>query len=167
MQPVLPSEARDLRTSNRVPAASRQTGFGLLELMIVVGIVGILAVVAIPVYMDYTIRARLTEIWVVTGNLHDQLHEFCVNMGHLPDDAAQVGSSTSAGQSDYISLLTYDRDVSDDSKAQVHIDLTNLGDLLEGEELHFNAECLPQGMVWDVTHTWTPDKARLLPADFR
>ncbi|WP_368166022.1 prepilin-type N-terminal cleavage/methylation domain-containing protein [Aeromonas sp. R9-1] len=54
----------------------KQTGFTLIELMIVVAIVAILAAVALPAYQNYTKKAKMTEVASASGAIKTQI-EIC------------------------------------------------------------------------------------------
>jgi type IV pilus assembly protein PilA len=72
-------------------AASRQNGFTLIELMIVVAIIGILAAIAIPAYQDFTIRAQVTEGLNMAAHAKTPIMDAFLSSGEAPVDRAAAG----------------------------------------------------------------------------
>ncbi|MFB2863741.1 MAG: pilin [Aeromonas jandaei] len=61
----------------------KQSGFTLIELMIVVAIVAILAAVALPAYQNYTKKAKFTEVVSATGAAKTAVEICYSNLGTI------------------------------------------------------------------------------------
>lgn len=68
-----------------------QKGFTLIELMIVIAIIGILAVIALPAYQDYTARAQVSEAITLMEGQKSAIVEYYADKGKWPTSNKEAG----------------------------------------------------------------------------
>ncbi|MCU7941906.1 MAG: pilin [Candidatus Thiodiazotropha sp. (ex Cardiolucina cf. quadrata)] len=82
----------------------KQSGFTLIELMIVVAIIGILAAIALPAYTDFTTRSKVSELIVAADKCKTSVVEYFQTLDStLPANTASAGCATQSTQ--YVTSL--------------------------------------------------------------
>ena len=81
----------DLRIMKKIK--KNQTGFTLIELMIVIAILGILASIAIPAYKDYAVRAKISEAIRVASPYITAYGAYVWETSSIPTNRSATGAS--------------------------------------------------------------------------
>ncbi len=66
----------------------RNSGFSLVELMIVIVIIGVLAAVAVPIYNNNVTKAKMSEADATLGSIRTQLRVYYGENGDYPTVAS-------------------------------------------------------------------------------
>jgi len=74
------------------------SGFTLIELMIVVAIVGVLSAIALPTYANYLVRSKTSEAVAAVAACKTSYAEYVSTKNAFPADAETAGCSNTASQ---------------------------------------------------------------------
>lgn len=142
-----------------------QSGFTLIELMIVVAIIGILAAVAIPAYQDYTIRAKVTEAMSIASQAKTAVSEYYVSQGSMPATQTTAGlDAATTYATDIVKSMTYSK--TSDTVGVITMAILPLGgDTADGDNFTLTGTGSATGVTWDCA-AGSLD-AKYLPANCR
>lgn len=75
----------------RTPRLAENCGFTLIELMVVIAIIGTLAAIAIPNFLSYRERAKVTVAITEIKGIERDITAFEANIGRLPVSLVEAG----------------------------------------------------------------------------
>jgi type IV pilus assembly protein PilA len=132
----------------------QQSGFTLIELMIVVAIIGILAAIALPAYQNYITKSKLVEVTTLLDALKGPVTEAWASdhtSGDFPLDANSPISESAPTNAKYVEDVYYNATTDQSGQVGIVIKLKGTGEtLIDGKYLGL----FGQGNA-DGTVTWS------------
>ena len=141
---------------------TRQQGFTLVELMVVIVIIGILAAIAIPQFANYAARTKVASVSVYQSAVRTDVTDFYAAEGELPDTLAELASIPSAINHDFIKTIAVSGTPKSDVSVVYTLDETKVGAGMTTAAAKVEYKGTVQG---DGSIAWTCDGAKTTVED--
>lgn len=144
---------------------NKQSGFTLIELMIVVAIIGILASLAFPAYQSFTVRAKLIEILRFSDAAKTYLWEEYFTNAHMPEANSHAANNIvdMMLSSPYVYTAIYTKN--DNDNISLEVTFKGMGAGADGETMIFQLATDQEKIMMDCSQGTMADFYR--PASCR
>ncbi|MBF0445264.1 MAG: pilin [Magnetococcales bacterium] len=139
-----------VKNANYIARYTREDGFTLIELMIVIAIIGVLATIAIPSYQDYYSRAQVSEALELASSLKTNLAEYYMVKGTSNGYTISSSTVTSGRYVDAIAITDLDAVGASAGAATVTAKMRNSGVNVNVKNNVITLSVLG-GTVWNCT----------------